>query len=109
MARLALAAASRGAADGVGAHGAVVVLDHDLVDPATLGGGGDDFGESAVVAAQPAELDLPRFLELLERGLDVGIGEQRDFAAVDAVEVVAVDIVSPEPFETCVQLFQVGR
>ena len=71
----------QGAADRVGAHGAVVVLDHDLVDPAAFGGGGDDFGEPAIVAGEAAELDLSRFLELLEGRLDVGIGEERNLAA----------------------------
>ena len=60
-------------------------------------------GSLAVVAAQAAEPDLARFLELLERRLDVGIAEQRDLAAVDAVEVVAVDVVGPEPLQARVQ------
>ena len=50
----------QGAADGVGAHGPVVVLDHDLVDPAAFGGGGDDLGKAGVVAREAAELDLAR-------------------------------------------------
>ena len=57
------------------AHRPVVVLDHDLVDPATLGGRGDDLRESLVVAAQAAEADLTHLLELLEGGFDIRVLE----------------------------------
>ncbi len=69
-----------GAADGIGAHGSVVVLDHDLVDPAAFGGGGDDFGKAGVVAREAAELDLAEFLQFFERRLDVRIAEERKLA-----------------------------
>ena len=47
-----------GLLDGVGGHGPVVVLDHDLVHPAALGGGRDDLGQPGIVAGETAELDL---------------------------------------------------
>ena len=94
-----------GAADVVDVHGPVVELDHDLVEPAARGGGLDDLGEPAVVAAQAAEADLARLLHPLERRLDARVAQSSaDLLSGHPVDVVAIDVVGAEPPQAGVQL-----